>query len=154
MQTSFLLVAFLSGTLAMAQPPSLQNQQWTTNVVGVATGETARLTVLYPTAPAQILQPLCTVTLNIADNQGNVLKTTTVSQFTAGKSVSLDINADTDLAGSARTEIHGYAVTPGCNLMAGLELIDNATQKTLIAVGSVLSYSAARGEGSAARLAP
>lgn len=148
MQTSFFCVALLSGTLAIAQSPSFQNQQRTTNVVGVAIGQTARLNVLYPTAPAPILQAVCSVTLNIADDQGNLLKTTTVSRLIGGKSVNLDVNADTDLAGSARTEIHGYVVTPGCSLTASLELIDNATQKTLLVVGSALTYppsSAGRG---------
>jgi hypothetical protein len=56
--------------------------------------------VLYSTAPAPILQPVCSVTLNIADDQGNILKTNTFSQFTAGKGVALDLNADTDLTGN------------------------------------------------------
>lgn len=148
MQTSFFCVALLSGTLGMAQSSSVQNQQWTTNVVGVAAGQTARLNVLYPTAPAPILQALCSVTLNIADDQGKILRTTTVSQLIGGKTVNLDVNADTDLAGSERTEIHGYVITPGCALTASLELIDNATQKTLLVTGSALTYPVAHLERS------
>ena len=80
--------------------------------------ETARLNVLYPTAPAPILQVLCSATLNIADDQGKILKSMQVSQLTARKSVSLDLNADTDLTGTPRTEIHGFSIAPnGCHLV-------------------------------------
>ena len=76
---------FLNGVLAHAQPPAFQNQQLTSGVVGLTAGQTARWNVLYPTAPAPILQPLCSVTLNIADDQGKILKTLAVSQFVAGE---------------------------------------------------------------------
>ena len=143
MRTFLSCVVLLNGALAMAQTTSLSNQQLTSGVVGVTPGQTARLNVLYPTAPAPILQPLCTVTLSIADDQGRVLKTNTVSQFTAGKTASLDLNADTDLAGSQRTEIHGFSISPaGCNFTLTMELIDNTTQKTVVVVGGTQTYPA------------
>ena len=81
--------------------------------------------------------------LNIADDQGKILKTLAVSQFVAGRSVSLDLNADTDLTGSPRTEIHGFSVAPtGCNFTGTLELIDNITQKTVLVIGSRQTYPA------------
>jgi len=133
--------AILSGALSIAQTPLTANQQMTSGVVGITPGQTARINVVYPTAP--ILQPLCSVTLNIADDQGKILKTVTVSQFVAGKSVSLDLNADTDLTGISRTEIHGFSVTPtGCNFTGTLELIDNITQKTVLVIGSRQTYPA------------
>ena len=133
----------LSRTLSIAQTPLTANQQLTTGVVGITPGQTARINVLYPTAPAPILQLLCSVTLNIADDQGKILKTVTVSQFVAGRSVSLDLNADTDLTGIPRTEIHGYSVAPiGCNFTGTLELIDNVTQKTVLVIGSRQTYPA------------
>ena len=135
--------AILPCALAIAQTPLTANQQMTTGVVGITPGQTARINVLYPTAPAPILQPLCSVTLNIADDQGKILKTVTVSQFVAGKSVSLDLNADTDLTGISRTEIHGFSVAPtGCNFTGTLELIDNITQKTVLVIGSRQTYPA------------
>jgi hypothetical protein len=141
MQTSFLCALLLSGTLAMAQAASFQNQQRTTNIVGITPGQTARLNVLYPTAPAPILQPLCSATLTIADDQGNAIKSNNFTQLIAGKSVSVDLNADTDLSGSARTEIHGLSIaTSGCHFIATLELIDNATQKTILVTGSETTY--------------
>ena len=138
-------ILIMNGALATAQvAPSFQNQQQTSGVVGVTGGQTARLSVLYPTAPAPILQVLCAATLVIADDQGKVLKSMDVSQLVAGKSVSVDLNADTDLAGVARTEIHGFSIAPnGCHLLATLEIIDNATQKTLLVVGSKTTYPVA-----------
>jgi hypothetical protein len=136
----------LDSALAMAQTPLTAHQQMSSGVVGIASGQTARINVLYPTAPAPILQPLCSVTLNIADDQGKILKTVTVSQFVAGRSVSLDLNADTDLTGIPRTEIHGYSVAPtGCNFTGALELIDNITQKTVLVVGTRQTYPAEQG---------
>ena len=133
----------LDGALAIAQTPVTAHQQMTSGVVGITAGQTARINVLYPTAPAPILQPVCSVTLNIADGQGEILKTVTVSQFVAGRSVSLDLNADTDLTGNPRTEIHGYSVAPaGCNFTGTLELIDNITQKTVLVIGSRQTYPA------------
>lgn len=114
----FSAVLLLNGAMALAQPTPIQNQQLTSGVVGIASGQTARLNVLSPTAPAPILQPICSVDLNITDNQGRDLKTNTFSGFTAGKSVSLDLNADTDLIGLPRTEIYASTVTPaGCNFI-------------------------------------
>jgi hypothetical protein len=131
----------LNGALAIAQQPGFQNQQRSTGVAGITPGQTARLNVLYPTAPAPLLQLSCSVTLNIADDQGKVLKTSTVAQILAGKSVSLDLNADVDLPGIPRTEIHAFSITTvGCNFVATLELIDNATQKTLAVVATELTF--------------
>ena len=141
MRTILTLTAIMSGALAMAQSPAFQNQQRTTGAVGIAPGQTARLNVVYPTAPAPILQIICSATLVVADDQGNILKNNSVSQFIAGRSVSLDVNADTDLSGSARTEIHGYSIAPnGCRLVTTLEIIDNATQKTVMVVPAESTY--------------
>jgi hypothetical protein len=142
MRTLLFLITSLSGTLALAQGPSFGNQQRTTGAVGITAGQSARLTVLYATAPAPILQPTCPVTLDIADDQGKVLKSSNTPQLIAGKSVSVDLNADTDLT-AVRTQIHGFSITTnGCNLVTSLEIVDNPTQKTVIVVGSQVTYPA------------
>jgi hypothetical protein len=83
--------------------------------------------------------------VNITDNQGRDLKTKAFSGFTSGKSVSLDLNADTDLKGLPRAEIYASAVAPaGCNFIATLELIDNTTQKTVLVVEVKRTYPAPR----------
>ncbi len=90
-----------------------------------------------PGSPIMNLMP----PLNIADDQGKILKSMQVSQLTAGKSVSLGLNADTDLTGTPRTEVHGFSVAPnGCHLVTNLEIIDNPTQRTLVVVGSEQTY--------------
>ena len=74
------------------------------------------------------------------------MKSSDVTQLIGGRSVSIDLNADTDLSGSARTEIHGLSVAPvGCNLITTLEIIDNSTQKTVLVTGSELTYSPSLG---------
>jgi hypothetical protein len=143
MRTFVFYAVILNCALAMAQSaaPSFQNLQQTSGVVGIAPGQTARLNVLYPTAPAPILQLLCSATLTISDDQGKTLKSSDIAQLTAGKSVSLDVNADADLAGIPRTQIHGNSIAPaGCQLVVTLEIIDNATQRTVLVVGGVPSY--------------
>jgi hypothetical protein len=94
---SLSFAAVLSSGLAVAQPTVVQNQQLTSGVVGIVPGQTARVSLLYPSAPAPILQPLCSATINIADDHGSIIKTATITQFTAGNTVSLDLNGDTDL---------------------------------------------------------
>jgi hypothetical protein len=142
MRSLLVYAAILNGAVALAQSPtpSLQNQQQTAGLVGVTAGQTAQLNVVYPTAPAPILQPLCSATLTIADNQGKVLKTGNIAQLTPGKSFSIDVNADTDLA-TPRTDLYGFSVAPaGCRLLATLEITDNATQKTVVIIQSRTTY--------------
>jgi hypothetical protein len=115
--------------------------QRTTGVVGIVAGQTARLNVIYPTIPAPVAQVLCSVTLSIADDSGNVIKSKNVTQFIAGKSVSVDVNADTDLIGAGRSQLHGFSIAPnGCRLVTNLEVIDNTTQKTLLVVSGEGTY--------------
>jgi len=141
MRNFLLSTVILSGTLAMAQGPSFNNQQRTTGLVGLTPGLTARLNVLYPTAPAPILQIQCAATLAIADDQGGVLKSISVPQLSGGHGVSLELNADTDLAGHTRTQIHGKSIAPlGCRLITTLEIVDNVTLRTIFVVGSETTY--------------
>jgi hypothetical protein len=135
------VAVIVSSGLAAAQSPLTQFGQVTSGVVGITPGQTARFNLLYPTVPAPVLQIVCSATLIFADDQGKVLKTTNVSPLIAGKSVSLDLNADTDLAGSARTQIHAFSTEPsGCIFTGTVELIDNATQKTVLVVAARKTY--------------
>jgi hypothetical protein len=140
MRTLSLLLSSCA-VLAAQTSPAFTNQQQTTGAIGIVAGQTARLNVVYPTAPAPILQVLCSVTLAISDASGNVLKSKDVPQLIAGKSVSLDLNADTDLTGPGRTQIFGFSIAPnGCRLPTSLEIFDNTTQKTLVVVRGEPSY--------------
>jgi len=121
--------------------------QRTTGAVGVSAGQTARLNVVYPTAPAPIAQILCSATLAIADDTGKILKSLDVPQLVGGKSALLDVNADTDLGGAARTQVHGFSIAPnGCRLVTNLEIIDNASHKTVVVVSGEGTYPVSTAE--------
>jgi hypothetical protein len=135
MRFCLLLSIVLNAVLATAQPNLFQNQ--VSGSVGITGGQTARLNVVYPSIPGIALQQVCSVTLTISDDQGNTLKSASVAEFIAGHSVSLDLNADTDLVGKTRTQIDGSIAAPlGCQLITSLEIIDNLTQKTTVVVGA------------------
>jgi hypothetical protein len=144
MRTLFLLSgSILNVAIGVAQGDFTSPQQHTSGVVGITTGQTAKLNVLYPTVPAPILQVLCTVTLVIADDQGKILKSQDAQQLIAGRSISLDLNADTDLpSGTNRVQIHALTLTPnpGCALMPTLEIIDNSTGKTTVVIGTKVTF--------------
>jgi hypothetical protein len=140
MRTLFVLASTLGGTLLMAQGPSFSNRQHTSGVVGVAPGQTARLNVLYSTVPAPLLLITCAATLTIFDEQHNVLKTLSFPQLVPGKVLSISVNGDTDLPTQSRTEIYGLSISSGCTFVSNLEIIDNATQKTVVTVGSQETY--------------
>jgi hypothetical protein len=132
----------VNGVLAMAQPPesSFNNQQQTSGVVTLGPGQTARLNVLYPTVPAPLLLVHCSANLAIIPSRGSNDKSENVPDVSPGKTVSLDLNADTDLTGAAPAQVYGISITPGCRLITTLEIIDNATQKTVVVVGSETTY--------------
>lgn len=130
----------LSAASGMAQI-GVETRQYDTGTVGINFGQTARFNVLYPTIPAPFAtQVLCSATLTIADDQNNILKTQTVTQLTGGRSVSIDLNADTDIPlARGRTQIHAVVLTPAagtsgaaCNFVPTLELVDNTSGKTTI----------------------
>jgi len=129
----------------MAQGPSFNSLQRTTDAVGMTSGQTARLTIVYPTVPAPLLQTLCSVTLVIKDTQGAVLKSMTVDKLVGGTGVTLDVNADNELssrtfpAGAARVQIYGLSIAT-CHLVTSLEILDNLTLKTIAVAGSHQTY--------------
>jgi len=135
-----LYAAFLSGTVVIAQTNPFQNVQRSTGVVSVASGQSARLNIVYPTVPAPLLLVTCNAIMTVEDEDGGVLASKSVQQLIAGKSVSLDFNVDsTPHVGSIK--IHGFSITTtGCHLLTTLEVIDNATQKTVLVVPSEVSY--------------
>jgi hypothetical protein len=74
------------------------------------------------------------------DEDGGVLASKSVQQLVAGKSVSLDFNVDS-APHAGPVKIHGFSITStGCHLLTTLEIIDNATQKTVVVVPSEVSY--------------
>jgi hypothetical protein len=142
---SFLATVVFSTVLLQAQgftPPQLQNS----SVVGITAGQTAKLNVLYPAIPAPLLQTMCSITVSIVDDQGGVLKTQNF-QMIGGKSVSVSLNADTDLSGTHSAQIHALTLTPAtsalggyCEVLPSLDILDNVTGKTVVHVETTITY--------------
>jgi len=101
--------------------------------------------VLYPSIPAPVLQVMCSVTVSILDDQGGVLKTQDF-QLIGGKSASISLNADTELQGGHTAQIHVLALTraaaPGgyCQVLPSLDIVDNASGKTLVHLETTVTY--------------
>ncbi|HEY2845351.1 MAG TPA: hypothetical protein VGJ09_16930 [Bryobacteraceae bacterium] len=141
-----LATVVFSAVLANAQATFLAFQQQDSTIVGIAAGQTARVNVLYPSIPAPFLQAQCSVTLNIVDDQGKILKTQDF-QISGGKSVSLSLNADTDLTGNHQAQIHAQTHTPAsspgggfCTVIPSLDIVDNVSGKTVLHVEAQVTY--------------
>jgi hypothetical protein len=66
-------MAGLLATLVVAQGNFAPSQQQDSGLVGLATGQTARFSVLYPGIPAPVARVQVPITLIIEDDQGNTL---------------------------------------------------------------------------------
>jgi hypothetical protein len=103
--------------------------------VGIARGQTARLTVLYPPEPTSP----CPVTLQFFDSLGSLLAESRVT-VNPGHLMFLDLNGDEVLRdqGETRLQMYGMVSIDQADLMtcsglvAVLELFDNATFKTMV----------------------
>jgi hypothetical protein len=144
---SLVATVVLSAVVLRAQggfpPPQLHNS----SVVGIASGQTAKLNVFYPSLPAPLLlQAMCAVTASIVDDQGGVLKTQDF-QMIGGKTASLSLNADTDLPNGHTAQIHALTLTPAaspaggyCQILPSLDIVDNATGKTILHLETTITY--------------
>ncbi|MCU1337286.1 MAG: hypothetical protein JWO19_2867 [Bryobacterales bacterium] len=143
---SLLATIMISAVLAKAQGNFTPPQQHNSSVVGITSGQTARLNVLYPSIPAPLLQVMCAVTFSIVDDQGTVLKSQDF-QMLGGKTASVSLNADTDLPGGHAAQIHALTLTPAtsssggyCSVLPSLDIVDNATGKTLVHLEMRVTY--------------
>jgi len=140
---------------ATTSPTPLTRSQ-TSVMVGLTSGQTARLNALNPGVPAPFATAaLCPAQVSFLDDQGNVLKTEAITVI-PGKSVSFDLDRDKDVISSTgRLEIRAtlsfppltpavasttppvpgaVVVVPYCSLTPSLEIVDNLTAKTLVVV--------------------
>jgi len=142
---SLLATLVFGAMVARAQGDFIPAQQHSSSVVGIVSGQTARLNVLYPSIPAPMLQVMCSVTVSILDDQGGVLKTQDF-QLIGGKSASISLNADTNLTGAHAAQIHAVTLThPAssagyCQVLPSLDIVDNATGKTLVHLETIVTY--------------
>jgi len=142
---SLLATLTFSTMVLSAQASFIASQAHNSSVVGIASGQTARLNILYPSVPAPLLQIQCQITASIGDDQGGILKSQDFL-LAGGKSVSISLNADTELTGSHNAQIHAVTLTPGgpadgfCFVIPSLDIVDNATGKTVAHLETVVTY--------------
>lgn len=146
MKTVSLLFLLACGAMAQMGPgmPAMLQIQ-TFPMVGVAEGQTARLSVLNPGVQAPAATgALCSGLLSFLDDQGTVLKSSAVT-VAPGKAMSIDLDSDIDLklAVNTRKQIRATvqvppAVPPAqtpvgfCTLAPTLEIFDKLTARTQV----------------------
>ncbi len=135
---------------------------YTTGMIGVAEGQTARFNVLNPGALPPALGPNCTATLTFYGQNGGVLKTASVTAA-PGQSQYLDLFADADLglminqrkqiratfslpaivppstSSSATSTSSSGSATPEsvCKLIGTLEILDTISGRTQATLGGM-----------------
>jgi hypothetical protein len=138
--------------LAAQAIPITQTVQ-TFGMVGLAEGQTAELNVLNPGVQPPALGVICSATLSFLNDQGEVLKTTTVT-VEPGKSAAFYLYGDVDLklAINDRREIRAVIKIPAifpptasatpvppipaaCSLFPTLEIFDALSRKTQVVMG-------------------
>jgi hypothetical protein len=133
------------GAIALAAQTVPAETVRTTAMVGIATGQTARLNLLNPGILPPAPGVVCTAAVTYLDGAGNVRKSVTVT-VDPGKSVPVDLHSDADLslAPASRLEIRATIVTtsastavPACKLIPTLEIFDSITGRTQAVVGKV-----------------
>jgi hypothetical protein len=135
----------------------------TTAMVGIATGETARLNLLNPApiATATGTAVACTATVTYFDGSGTPRKTAKVS-VAPGTSQFVDLRSDSDLSLAAATRLEiraavaipnippptastsstaGTPSTPICTLVSTLEIFDQITLRTQAVVGKEVTVN-------------
>jgi hypothetical protein len=129
----------LAAGCAVAQPPGLPEHFQIVGMIGIAPGQTARLNLLHADLPAPLATGIvCSANISFLDDQGQTLKSSSVTGLAAGHSVSLTLNADSELASHQNSMIRGLVAVPTnsgggfCPLVPTLELIDNATGRTTV----------------------
>lgn len=144
------------GALSLAAQTIPADTVQTTAIVGIATGQTARLNLLNPGVLPPGVGVVCTAEVTYLDGAGTVRKAASVT-VNPGTSVPVDLHSDSDLdlAPATRLEIRatiGIPVVPPppstststtmppvCKLIPTLEIFDSITGRTEAIVGKVVS---------------
>jgi hypothetical protein len=161
-----ILIAFgAMAVIGLAQePPTIppgSSRVQTFGMVGIATGQNIRLNVLNPGILSLSSSPMaCTAQLFLVTDQGNLVKRATVT-LGPGKSYSLDVSRDMDVAaGQSRVEIRAVVsslrvVTTSsssalpealfCPLIPTLEVFDRDTGRTVVFLTDPKTFISAPG---------
>jgi hypothetical protein len=150
-----LMCALALGAMSLAAQTIPADTVQTTAMVGIATGQTARLNLLNPGVLPPALGVVCTAEVTYFDGAGAVRKTASVT-VSPGTSVPVDLRSDVDLslAPATRLEIRTTiaipivppptststtTTAPACKLIPTLEIFDSITGRTQAVVGKVVS---------------
>ena len=140
--TLLAVVMALVPAAACAQPSSQPGVSFA--MIGVATGQSARVNALNLGSRLSTQDSSCSVTLQFLDTKGQLLKQTVVTLQT-GKATSLDLGRDQAPGDALRAEIRGVVLfgysggaSPGpdvlqqfdCNIVPSIEVYDNDTGRT------------------------
>jgi hypothetical protein len=131
------VLAMTGGAMAQSTTPMLPIALHTSGMVGLTTGQTARLNVLNPGALAPAVATVCAAQLSFLNAQGTVLKTTSVT-VPPGESMSYNLDRDVDLIVSdLRVQVRAViAYTSNtCALLPTLEVFNDDTGRTQFVVG-------------------
>src|SRR5262245_23096345 len=145
---------FLFGFLSFSTSVFAQNfnavQQQDSGATGLTVGQTAKLSVYYPTVPAPVAQVLAFVSLVIEDENRNVLARQDF-QIAAGQTVSVSVNGNSLLAADRRSaQIHAITQTAGgaadafALLISGLDIVDNTSRRTVVHLDTKVTYPRTR----------
>jgi hypothetical protein len=159
-----ILAASLLATPIVAQGNFVPPQQQDSGLVGLAMGQTARFSVLYPGIPAPVALVQVPITLIIEDDQGNTLASQDFV-LTGGigrKAAAISVNADTIMpAGMSKLLIHAYSLIPGNQtgkfplVLPGLDIVDSAIGRTSVHLETRVTYPReADPDGAVARIDP
>ena len=141
---------FFLGLLTFSTCVFAQNfnavQQQDSGATGLTAGQTAKLSVYYPTVPAPVAQVLAFVRLVIEDENRNVLAKQDF-QVAAGQTVSVSVNGDSLLAADRRSaQIHAFTQTAGGAadafpfVIPGLDIVDNTSGRTVVHLDTKVTY--------------
>ncbi|HUB77578.1 MAG TPA: hypothetical protein VMB03_02220 [Bryobacteraceae bacterium] len=153
--SSRLMCVLTLGAMALSAQTIPAETVHTTAMIGIATGQTARLNLLNPGVLPPAVGLLCTAEVTYYDGAGNVKKSASVA-VAPGTSQFVDLHSDTDLAlaPATRAEIRATVAMPGilppsnsssttsstsgaCKLIATLEIFDSITGRTQALTGKV-----------------
>ena len=142
-RTTFLaLGCFLTATGLMAQqapnPYVLPTPTFSFGMIGVASGQTARLNVINivrTPPPILIAQLLCKVELDLYDGQGRLLKQKTNANLGYGHADFIELDHSEIVGGSTRVEVTAVVKVGSnqsffCSVVPTLEIFDDGTGHT------------------------
>jgi hypothetical protein len=156
--TARLTCVLALGAIALSAQTVPADTVQSTAMVGIATGQTARLNLLNPGVLPPAMGVVCTATVTFYDGNGTQRKTASVT-VSPGTSQFVDLHSDVELslAPDTRAEIRATIAEPAivppptasgaasstlaCPLVSTLEIFDSVTLRTQAVVGKEVTVN-------------